>query len=102
MIDKDFFLNDGSQIAIIGGGPAGSFFAHFASKFAKERGINVGITIFEGKSFHQKGPRGCNMCGGVISEKLLWRIKKPGNNLSRKDAFKEKLMAIIFKHRMVI
>ncbi|ODS34782.1 MAG: putative geranylgeranyl reductase [Candidatus Scalindua rubra] len=75
MIDKDFFLNDGSQIAIIGGGPAGSFFAHFASKFAKERGINVGITIFEGKSFHQKGPRGCNMCGGVISEKLYGELK---------------------------
>ncbi len=75
MKDRDFFLSDGSQIAIIGGGPAGSFFAHFASKIAKERGINVGITIFEGKNFCQKGPRGCNMCSGVISEKLYGDLK---------------------------
>ena len=58
MIDKDIFLKDGSKIAIIGGGPAGCFFAHFASKIAVERGIKVDITIFEGKDFCQKGPRG--------------------------------------------
>ena len=32
MKDRDIFLKDGSKIAIIGGGPAGCFFAHFASK----------------------------------------------------------------------
>ena len=31
---KDLVLKDGSKIAIIGGGPAGSFFTHFAKKWA--------------------------------------------------------------------
>ncbi len=51
MVNKDFYLKDGSHIAVIGGGPAGSFFAHFASKIAKEKGIDIKITIFEGKNF---------------------------------------------------
>ncbi len=76
MKDRDFLLKDGSKIAIIGGGPAGSFFANFALRIAKQKGINVDITIFEGKDFCQKGPRGCNMCAGVISEKLYWELKK--------------------------
>lgn len=76
MKDRDLFLKDGSKIAIIGGGPAGCFFAHFASKTARERGIKVDITIFEGKNFRQKGPRGCNMCAGVISEKLYLELKE--------------------------
>jgi len=78
MKDKDFFLNNGSQIAIIGGGPAGCFFAHFALKIAREKGINIGITIFEGKNFCQKGPRGCNLCSGVISERLYGDLKDQG------------------------
>jgi len=76
MKDRDLFLKDDSKIAIIGGGPAGCFFAHFASKIARERGIKVDITIFEGKDFCQKGPRGCNMCAGVISEKLYLELKE--------------------------
>ena len=76
MKDRDLFLKNGSKIAIIGGGPAGCFFAHFASKIARERGIKVDITIFEGKDFRQKGPRGCNMCAGVISEKLYLELKE--------------------------
>ena len=76
MKDKDYFLKDGSKIAIVGGGPAGSLFAYFALKNAKQKGIKVDITIFEGKSFCQKGPRGCNMCPGVISEKLYGDLKE--------------------------
>ncbi|MEK6765447.1 MAG: hypothetical protein AABY49_04365 [Planctomycetota bacterium] len=78
MKDRDIFLKDGSKIAIIGGGPAGCFFAHFASKIARERGTKIDITIFEGKDFCQKGPRGCNMCAGVISEKLYGELKENG------------------------
>jgi len=83
MKDKDYFLKDGSKIAIVGGGPAGSFFAHFALKRAEQEGIKVDITIFEGKSFCQKGPRGCNMCPGVISERLYGELKK--NNMLPPD-----------------
>jgi flavin-dependent dehydrogenase len=78
MKNRDYFLKDGSKIAIIGGGPAGCFFANFALKIAKQKGIKVDITIFEGKDFCQKGPRGCNMCSGVISENLYGELKNSG------------------------
>ncbi len=81
MRDKNFMLKDGSQIAIVGGGPAGSFFAHFASKIARERSLKIKISIFEGKDFNQSGPRGCNLCSGVISEKLYGELKDQGISL---------------------
>ncbi len=51
MRNNNLFLKNGSKIAIIGGGPAGSFFAHFASRYAAETGIDVSIKIFDRKSF---------------------------------------------------
>jgi flavin-dependent dehydrogenase len=74
--DKGFTLKNGSKIAIIGGGPAGSFFAHFASRFAKEMGLDISITIFDKKSFINSGPAGCNMCAGVISERLVGKLQE--------------------------
>ncbi|GAX62019.1 geranylgeranyl reductase [Candidatus Scalindua japonica] len=76
MNDSDLLLKNGSIIAIIGGGPGGSFFAHFASRYAKDAGLNVSIKIFDRKSFCQRGPRGCNMCAGVISENLFNNLEK--------------------------
>ncbi|MGR3309201.1 MAG: NAD(P)/FAD-dependent oxidoreductase [Candidatus Brocadiales bacterium] len=73
---EELLLKDGSKIAIIGGGPAGSFFAHFASRFAKKKGLNISITIFDKKSFIKSGPEGCNMCAGVISEKLVDKLQE--------------------------
>jgi flavin-dependent dehydrogenase len=81
MYSNDLFLKNGSKIAIIGGGPAGSFFAYFASKYAKEMGIDIPITIFDRKSFCQMGPRGCNMCAGVISENLFNKLEEEGINI---------------------
>ncbi|MDR4496512.1 MAG: hypothetical protein MRK02_01070 [Candidatus Scalindua sp.] len=78
MHNKNLFLKNDSKIAIIGGGPAGSFFAHFAFRYATEAGIHVSITIFDKKSFCQKGPRGCNMCAGVISENLFNELEEEG------------------------
>ncbi len=76
-------LKNGSRIAIIGGGPAGSFFAHFASRYAKEAGIDLSIKIYDRKSFCQRGPRGCNMCAGVISEKLFNSLEEEGINIAK-------------------
>ena len=75
-------LKNGSKIAIIGGGPGGSFFAHFASRYAKNAGIDVSIKIYDKKSFCQRGPRGCNMCAGVISENLFNSMEEEGINFS--------------------
>ncbi len=82
MRNNNLFLKNGSKIAIIGGGPAGSFFAHFASRYAAETGIDVSIKIFDRKSFCQRGPRGCNMCAGVISENLSNKLEEEGINIS--------------------
>ncbi len=77
-MQEKLILKDGSKIAIIGGGPAGSFFAHFAQKYASEKEINISITIFDGKDFLQRGPRGCNLCAGVIAESLNEKLKEEG------------------------
>lgn len=81
---RDIVLKDGSKIAIIGGGPAGSFFAHFAQKWSLKKGINVSIVIFDGKDFLQRGPKGCNLCAGVISESLNQKLKEEGIFLPEK------------------
>ncbi len=83
MRNNNLFLENGSKIAIIGGGPAGSFFAHFASQYAAEMGIDVSIKIFDRKSFCQRGPRGCNMCAGVISENLFNKLEEEGINIAQ-------------------
>jgi flavin-dependent dehydrogenase len=74
-------LRNGSHIAIIGGGPAGTFFAHFALKLARQKGLDLTITILDGKNFLRQGPPGCNMCAGVISETLLARLEEEGIRL---------------------
>lgn len=80
----DSNLKDGSKIAIVGGGPAGSFFAHFSRKWAERMGIRITTTIFDGKDFLQRGPKGCNLCAGVIAESLNEKLKKEGIYLPEK------------------
>ena len=76
-------LRDGSTIGIVGAGPAGTFFALLALKEAEARGIRVRPILFDGKPFLRQGPRGCNMCAGVISWKLLHEIERLGLPLPR-------------------
>jgi len=83
-MSKSLSLRDGSRIAIIGGGPAGAFFAHFAHKYAEETGINTTVTIFDGKDFLKKGPKGCNLCAGVIAESLNVKLRDEGIFLPEK------------------
>ena len=82
MSNSALLLKNDSKIAIIGGGPGGSFFAHFASRYAKEAGIDVSIKIYDRKSFCQRGPRGCNMCAGVISENLFNSLEEERINIA--------------------
>ncbi|RPI38509.1 MAG: hypothetical protein EHM54_00130 [Nitrospiraceae bacterium] len=74
-------LQDGAKIAVLGGGPTGSFFSIFALKMAKMMGKEINVTIFEPKDFTKDGPGGCNRCGGIISELLLQTIAVEGINL---------------------
>lgn len=77
-INKNFNIGNGSKIAVIGGGPAGSFFSYFALDFAKQKGINIHIDVYEAKNFHVAGPAGCNRCGGIVSESLVQALSTDG------------------------
>jgi flavin-dependent dehydrogenase len=79
--DDQYTLEEGANIAVIGGGPTGSFFSIFALKMAKMVGKELHVTIFEPKDFSKDGPKGCNHCGGVISELLVQMLAVEGINL---------------------
>jgi len=74
-------LDDGSQIAVIGGGPAGSFFSYFLLDMAERVGIDIQVDIYEPKDFSRPGPAGCNHCGGVVHESLVQILATEGINL---------------------
>ena len=74
-------LSDGSRIAVIGGGPAGSMFSYFALKFAETMELDLAVDIYEPRHFTHRGPAGCNHCGGIVSESLLQRLATEGIHL---------------------
>ena len=74
-------LENGSRVAVIGGGPAGSFFSYFLLAMAERVGIDLHVDIFEPKDFTQAGPAGCNMCGGIVSESMVQLLTTEGINL---------------------
>jgi len=74
-------MNDGSQIAVIGGGPAGSFFSYFFLDLAERVGIEATVDIYEHKDFSCYGPPGCNHCGGIVSESLVQILSAEGINI---------------------
>ena len=78
MSEKKLRLKNNSKIAIIGGGPAGSFFANDAIREAKSLGINIHITILNSKDFNQRGPNGCNMSAAVIASTLHAKLTRDG------------------------
>ena len=64
-------LLDGASIVVVGGGPAGSFFAIQALRKARELGRTISLTIFERKTevcFYRPlafcSWEGCNYCAG--------------------------------------
>jgi len=80
-IREGLFLDDGSRVAVIGGGPAGSFFTYFLFEMAERIGMELAVDIYEPKDFSKAGPQGCNMCGGIISESLVQLLATEGINL---------------------
>ena len=47
----DLNLQDGSRVAVIGGGPAGSFFTYFLLKMAEEIDLELEVDVFEPRFF---------------------------------------------------
>lgn len=76
--EKEFTLRDGSRIAVVGGGPAGSFFSYFLLNMAETIDLDVTVDIFEPRAFSYCGPAGCNHCGGIVSESLVQILAAEG------------------------
>ena len=74
-------LKDGSRIAVVGAGPAGSLFGYFLLNLAGNLDMKLDVDIYESRDFPTPGPVGCNMCAGVISESLVQNLSLEGINL---------------------
>ena len=74
-------LQDGSRIAVIGAGPAGSMFSYFFLNMAGMVGLDVDVDVYEPRRFRHRGPAGCNHCGGIVSESLVQRLATEGIRL---------------------
>ena len=70
-----------SRIAVIGSGPAGSFFALAALKVASQLNRALEVTIFERKDLTAAGPAGCNMCAGILSRRVVEGLSALGISL---------------------
>lgn len=71
-------LQDGSKVAVIGAGPAGSLFSYFLLNMAEAVSLDIDVDLFEPRHFCQRGPAGCNHCGGIVSESLVQRLATEG------------------------
>src|SRR5512134_1690015 len=79
---EEILLDDGSRVAIVGGGPAGSFFGYFLLRMSEAMGIrDLAVDIYEPRLFRHCGPAGCNHCGGIISETLVQHLATEGIRL---------------------
>ncbi len=74
-------LQEGSRVAIVGGGPAGTFTSYFLHEMADRVDLHLDIDIYEPQDFMRPGPAGCNHCGGIISESLVQLLATEGINL---------------------
>jgi len=74
-------LEDGSRVAVIGGGPAGSLFSFFLKRMAATIDLDLEVDIFEARQLTKCGPAGCNHCGGIVSESLVQLLATEGINL---------------------
>ena len=81
-------LPDGATVVIVGGGPAGSFFAIRALRKARELGRTLNLTILERKTevcFYRPVAfcswEGCNYCAGGVSPRLADVLKENGISL---------------------
>lgn len=64
-------ITDGSDIAVVGGGPAASFFSLYLLRYAQEKGVIPRITMYTQRNFDELGPRGCKGCAGILSSSLI-------------------------------
>jgi len=79
-------LQENDTIVIVGGGPAGTFFAIHFLRLAKLHGLEANLVIIEkkgedgpGEAFpHFSCREGCNYCAGGLSPKLAEALEEEG------------------------
>ena len=76
-------LLNGDRVAIVGGGPAGSFFAIHLLREAKQLDRNIEVIIVEKRrpsdlNFDDFQYRGCNFCAGLLSPRLNQVLEECG------------------------
>ncbi len=74
-------LSNGARIAVVGGGPSGSFFSYFLLDMAERAGNKFHLDIYEPRDYLKPGPAGCNMCAGIVSETLIQNLATEGIDL---------------------
>lgn len=79
-------LGAGDRVCVVGGGPAGAFFAIHLLRQARAAGRPVAVTVIEKKSrLRADAPiwlrRGCNHCAGGISPRLHDLLHEHGLDL---------------------
>lgn len=84
----EYELNDGSVVAIIGGGPAGCSCAIKLRQLAEERGISLRIVLFERKDFNLHH----NQCVGVLSPPIEKVLKEELSISIPQELIKRKIM----------
>ena len=65
-------LNDGSTVAVIGGGPAGAFVSYFLKLFSRLLDIDIHVDIYEPKVFSSKGAKGLR----IVNHLLIFTHKR--------------------------
>ena len=55
-------LGEGARIAVVGGGPAGSFFGYFAQRMAERIGRRLHIDLYEPRDYSCRGPNPICRC----------------------------------------
>lgn len=68
-------LQNGDRVAVVGGGPAGSFFAIHLLKEAKKLNRQIEVVVVEKRgpaepNFEGFQCKGCNFCAGIVSPRL--------------------------------